>query len=131
MPTTHLQPGGSVDPMHAFVIHHESVALEQNVQPSIAKASADCSVRLESLEHRHVRGIHPSLIAPRGGAEADHATRPSQARTARLQPPHHLAPSDRAYHFFATTALSAWMSSVCSATMCFSRRFSSSTCFSR
>ena len=36
-----------------------------------------------------------------------------------------------AYHFFATTALRAGMSSVCSATMCFRRQCSSSTCFRR
>src|SRR5271165_5290620 len=44
---------------------------------------------------------------------------------------HRLPPRLRAHHFFATTAFSARMSTACSATMCFSCRFSSSSCRKR
>ena len=105
--TPHLQSGGAIDPMHTFVIHDEPVSLKQDVQPSIAEAGADRRVRLESRQHRHVGGVRPSLIAPRRRAEPDHATRPPQTRAARPEPPHRRAPTDTAYPFFATTALSS------------------------
>src|ERR1700675_771533 len=44
---------------------------------------------------------------------------------------HGLSPHLRAHHFFATTAFNARMSTACSATMCFSGWFSSSSCRSR
>src|SRR5205814_5095544 len=44
---------------------------------------------------------------------------------------HHLAPVRGRQNFFATTVFKAWLSSVRSATTCFTRRFSSSSCRSR
>ena len=44
---------------------------------------------------------------------------------------HRLSLRLRAYHFFATTAFNARMSTACSATMCFNCRFSSSSCWER
>jgi hypothetical protein len=68
------------------------------VQAPIPESCALRRMRLQSREDSHVRRARPTLIPPRGGTEPDHATRPSQTRAARLQPPHRLTPSDGAYH---------------------------------
>jgi hypothetical protein len=104
-PAVYLEPGRAIDAMHPFVIHDPPVPLEQDVQPPIPEASALGRVRLEPRHHRGVRRIRPSLIPPRRRAEPDHPTGSAQTRAARLKPPHRLAPSDRAHHLFATTAL--------------------------
>jgi hypothetical protein len=93
--------------MHAFVIHDQAFALEQNMQAPVAEASADGGVGLQPRPDSKVGRVGPAPIAPRRRTEPDDPTGPSQTRAARLQPPHRLAPSDGAYHFFATTALSA------------------------
>jgi hypothetical protein len=93
--------------MHPFVIHNQTISLEQDVQAPIPETGALGRVRLQSRQDGNVRRIGASLISPRRRAEPDHPTGPAQTRAARLEPPHRLAPSDGAYHFFATTALSA------------------------
>src|SRR6186997_46489 len=104
--------------MHSLVIDDDPLAFEQDVQASVPEARADCRVGLQAGEDRRVQGGRPSFVSPGGGAEAHDSAGTPQARAARLQPPYRLAPSDRAHHFFATTAFRAWMSSVCSATIC-------------
>src|SRR4051812_37797779 len=99
--------------MHAFVVHDETLALEQDVQPPVAEACAHRRVRVQPGQYRDIGRTGASLVSPRRRDEPDDSTGSTETRAARLQPPHHLAPSDGAYHFFATTALSAWMSSIC------------------
>ena len=106
-PTSHLQAGGAINAMDPFMVHREAFACEQDVEPSVAEARPRRGVRLEPRQHGQVHGVRTSLIAPRGRTQTRHPTGPTQAGAARLQPPHRLAPSDGAYHFFATTALSA------------------------
>jgi hypothetical protein len=43
----HLQAGCAIQPMDPFVIHHQALTLEQDVQPSIAEACALGGMRLE------------------------------------------------------------------------------------
>ena len=127
-----LQPGLAINRVDAFVIRDDAFATDQGMEPPVAEARALGGMCLEPRQQRAVVDTAPALVPPRGRAQANHATGASFTRAARLgKPPHHFALSDGAYHFFATTAFSAWMSSVCSATMCFNRRFSSSSCFSR
>ena len=88
----------SLNAVYPFVIHDQAFALEQDVQPPIAETGAHGRVGLESRQHGHVGRAGAALIASGRRADAGHATRPSQTRAARLQPPH-LAPSDGAHHF--------------------------------
>src|SRR5262249_61250244 len=77
-------------------------------------------------------GPPAARVPPRRRTQIEQPTRASETRVLRVhQRPDRDALRDGAYHFFATTAFNAWMSSVCSATMCFSRRFSSSSCLRR
>jgi hypothetical protein len=96
---------------------------------AVAKARAFAGMRSQSCEQLGVDRIELTFVPPRRRAQTDQPTRAPETRTLRSQASHRLAPRDGACHFFATTAFSAWMSSVCSATICFSRRFSSSRCF--
>ena len=95
-----------------LVTHLQSFSLEQNMQSAIAKPCALRRVSVEASQHGEIQRTAPALIAPRRRAQPDHPTGATQTGAARPKPPHRLAPSDGADHFFATTAFSAWMSSV-------------------
>jgi len=118
--------------MHPLVIRDDAITGDQRVESAVEVPRPNRGVRLQPSQQRGVVHASVSLIPPRRGTQADQATRAPKAGLLRVaEPPHRLAPSDGASHFFATSAFNAWMSSVCSATICFSRRFSSSSCLSR
>ncbi len=75
----------------------------------------------------------PTRLVPKcTSALAHHAARSTLADVELgLQPSSCVPPRSGPHHFFPFTALSIWMSSACSATICFSRRFSSSSPFNR
>ncbi len=89
---------------------------------------------------RQITQPHPQLLMPgrhvpiplRGAGKCQHATCPTFADfVAGLQARHRVPAAHRRQGFFRSTSCSVALSSVRSATSCFSRRFSSSNCFSR
>ena len=89
------------------MVYREAIALEQDVQPSVAEARALGHVRLQPFEHRKVGRTGPALVAPRRRAESDHATGPSQVVSRVCNHPDRSRPAIGPTTFFATTALSA------------------------
>lgn len=56
--------------MDAFVVHHQAIALEQDVQPPIAESGALGRMCLQALEDGLVRRAGSSLIPPSGRAQS-------------------------------------------------------------
>src|SRR5581483_546097 len=82
---------------------------------------------LDQPDHRSP----PGHVATARASVAEHRAGPSLTHpVSAAQEADRLAVRRRLHHFFETTALSAWLSKVKSATSCLSRRFSSSRAFS-
>src|SRR5579872_7069591 len=96
------------------------------MQPAIAKAPELVRQLAQALPQPLVLGS-PAAIAT-GSTPQPHQPAGASLRDRYFREHHYdrLPPHLRAYHFFATTACNACLSSVRSATRCFSRRFSSS-----
>src|SRR5664279_2855170 len=120
-----------IQPVHPLVIHLPAFALQQNLQTAVAEPAP--GLRQLAQPHPQWLVLAPAFpIATRRTIQLHQPTGPSLAqRHFHLHHQHCLSPRLRAHHFFATTAFNARMSTACSATMCLSCRFSSSSCFSR
>src|SRR5579864_2919433 len=114
---------GPTDP---FVIDSPALALQPIMQPAIAKAPELVRQLAQALPQPLVLAL-PAAIAT-GCTPQPHQPAGASLRDRYFRAHHYdrLPPHLRAYHFFATTACNACLSSVRSATRCFSRRFSSS-----
>src|SRR5664279_2636828 len=117
-----------VQPVHPLVVHLPAFALQQYLQTAVAEpASRLC--QLPQPQAQWLVRAPALLIATRSTIQIHQPTSASLAQLyLHLHHQHRLSPRLRAHHFFATTAFSARISTACSATMCFSCRFSSSSC---
>src|SRR5208337_1765491 len=101
-------------------------------QPSISEPHTLASQFFQSCSQRGVLLCLARLIAVR---RSSHSQQPAGVPFAHLIPDldiaHGCPKSRRRYQFFESTSFNARLSSVSSATTCFSFRFSSSSCFSR
>jgi hypothetical protein len=129
--TPHGKPLLAVEPIDPLVIHPSSFSPQQYVQASIPEARLSlCQFSKTSPQIGRILALR--LVAQARSAHPDRSAGSSLAhREDFLQHTHELVPGRGRHHFFETTAFSAWLSSVRSATICFSLRFSSSSIFSR
>src|SRR6185312_12094101 len=130
-PTTayaHREPFVAIDAIHALVIDLDALPAQKHVQASIAETrSLGCEPPQTCDELRRWRPFR--FVTVRCPRHTERATRPPLAHAECDFQIRDLTPSRRGlHHFFASTAFSAWLSSACSATIFFSRAFSSSSC---
>src|SRR5215470_19914194 len=127
----HAELLGAVQPIRLLVIDGPALSAKQDVQAPIAEARA----RRGQLPQPHPqRGQVPPLravVEGRAIALDDVARSPCGYPKRRYQIARHLAPPGGPQAFFWRTSWSMALSSVRSATTCFSRRFSSSSCLTR
>src|SRR6267378_3237098 len=126
----HDEPLLAVEAVDQLVIDGPALAPELLVQHPVAVAR---SLRRQLAEVlAQLRVLHPLAAVPTGRAcQLDDAAGAPLADTeVRLEKTRSLAACGGRHHFFALIAFSIWLSRVRSATMCFSRRFSSSSPFS-
>src|SRR6266850_1300233 len=120
----------AVEAVDQLVVDRPALAPQLLVQHPIAVARP-LSSELAELRAQ-LRVLHPLAAVPAGRArQLDDAAGAALTDTeVRLEVTRSLAACGGRHHFFAFTAFSICTSSVRSATMCFSRRFSSSSAFS-
>src|SRR5215208_2861431 len=122
----------AIEPLHELVVGHKTLPAQQFVQPPVAEPAALAGKGMQALKD-------PRMIVGALGLSLRHRARdPDQpaSTTARqtmllLGHRHRLPPCGRRHQFFASSPLSAWLSSIVSARSCFSRRFSPSSALSR
>jgi hypothetical protein len=72
-----LQAGLPIDAVHAFVVHAQTLSVDQRVEASVSESWAFGRVGLQTVEELDVRRIGMPLVAPRRRAEPDQPTGPS------------------------------------------------------
>src|SRR5882672_5944977 len=128
--TAHGEPLRSVDAVDELVVDGPALPLEQFVQHPIAVARPVAGELAEVLAQLRILDRHALVAAGRTRQLDDAACAALAHLEVRLEKTRSLAACGGGYHFFAFTAFSICTSRVRSATMCFSRRFSSSSAFS-
>src|SRR5712664_3138030 len=128
--TAHDEPLLAVEAVDQLVVDGPALAPQLLVQHPVAVARPLGSEPAEVLSQ--LRVLHPLAAVPaRRARQLDDAAGAAFADTeVRLEKTRSLAACGGGHHFFAFTAFSIWLSRVRSATMCFSRRFSSSSALS-
>src|SRR5262249_25712154 len=124
--------GLAIHAVHPFAIRQETFAREERVEAPITPSRTHRRVGLQPREKFAVIDPSAAGVPPRRRTQGKQPTRAAQLRVRPFHPRLDRAalrggPSPS----FATPAFNAWMSSVCSATICFRRRFSSSSCLRR
>src|SRR5581483_3913582 len=134
-PSPHHQLLLHIDPVHPLDVHLPAFPFEQNVQPPVSPAPPLLSQFTQAhaqLLVDHCEPRWPRLIAHHRTHNLHPPTgTPLRAPRSFAKHPHGFPFRLWAYHFFESTALNPTISSACSATSCFSLRFSSSSCRSR
>jgi len=128
---THLKPFLAIKPAEPLVVQDNTLAPEQDVQPSIAEPPPNARQLAPPCACcRIVRSMAP--VAHRATIGAKRRTRPPLADLmGDLKVSDGLTPGGGRHHFFAATSLSMALSSIASASNFFSFVLSSSSAYRR
>lgn len=128
----HRQTFLAVQPVHALVGGRHPFAHQHRRQPAIAEPHAPGRQLFQAGSQFAVPLRFSRPIAMRRSSQSHQpAGVPLAHLVLHLDVAHDCPKSARRYQFFERTSFNARLSSVSSATTCFSFRFSSSSCFSR
>jgi len=126
------EPVELVEPLHTFVIDGPNLSAQQHMQPPIAPTWSLRRQGSQSLAHLELVAAHPPLVAHGPALRPDDpAGAPLRHFVGPLQMAHRCPSSSGRHQFFVAMSFKAVLSSVRSATICLSRRFSSSRWRSR
>src|SRR5215207_3179347 len=121
-----------IEPVDELVVGREALATQQLVQPPVAEPAPLAAEGAQALAEPGMVPLAPRLALHRRARGADQPAGAASREPVLLLDRRHRLPSRRRRHqFFASSPLSAWLSSIVSARSCFSRRFSSSSARSR
>ena len=126
-----MQPFLGIQSPQLLMVHADPLAIQQQLQPSPAKAATFRRQFLQPLAWRRI--IAATMAIARGAAiDAKDRTVPPLADAVRFsRGTHRGSPSGGRHHFLDVISFSTALSSMASANSFFSLAFSSSSCFSR
>src|SRR5579864_2641500 len=132
LPDPHRQAFLPIQPIHPLVIDHQPFPHQQRRQPAIPEPHSLGGQFFQLGSQRYIPLASACSIATCRSCQSQQpAGVPFAHLVLRLDMAHGCPKSRRRYQFFESTSFKARLSSVSSATTCFSFRFSSSNCLSR
>src|SRR3954454_11808930 len=122
----------AIEPLHELVVGLPPLAAQEHVQPSVAEPAPLAGKGVQALAQAGMVACPPGFPLHHRARDPDQPASTAAGEPMLLLGDHHrLPPRRRRQQFFASRPLSAWLSSMLSASSCFSRRFSSSSARSR